>query len=139
MIVYAVLLFILGYFLYATIAALLGSLVSRLEDVQQMMTPLTLLVMIGFFISMYGLGNPESPFITATSYVPFFTPMILFVRISLLSIPAWEIALGFGVLVAAILLFGIIGARIYKGGVLMYGKSNSLKDMRKALELSKDN
>ncbi|HEY9577111.1 MAG TPA: ABC transporter permease [Pseudobacillus sp.] len=139
MIVYAVLLFILGYFLYATIAALLGSLVSRLEDVQQMMTPLTLLVMIGFFISMYGLSNPESPFITATSYVPFFTPMILFVRISLLSIPAWEIALGFGVLVAAILLFGIIGARIYKGGVLMYGKSNSLKDMRKALELSKDN
>ncbi|OCA87410.1 ABC transporter permease [Pseudobacillus wudalianchiensis] len=139
MIVYAVLLFILGYFLYATIAALLGSLVSRLEDVQQMMTPLTLLVMVGFFISMYGLSNPESPFITATSYVPFFTPMILFVRISLLSIPVWEVVLGFGVLVAAILLFGVIGARIYKGGVLMYGKSNSLKDMKKALELSKDN
>lgn len=139
MITYAVLLFILGYFLYATIAALLGSLVSRLEDVQQMMTPLTLLVMVGFFISMYGLGNPESPFITGASYVPFFTPMILFVRISLLSIPLWEIALGFGVLVAAILIFGIIGARIYKGGVLMYGKSNSLKDMKKAIELSKGN
>ncbi|GLY11246.1 ABC transporter permease [Pseudobacillus badius] len=139
MIIYAILLFILGYFLYATIAALLGSLVSRLEDVQQMMTPLTLLVMAGFFISMYGLGNPESPFITVTSYVPFFTPMILFVRISLLSIPPWEIALGFGVLIAAIIVFGIIGARIYKGGVLMYGKSNSLKDMKKAFELSKDN
>ncbi|RJS61668.1 ABC transporter permease [Bacillus sp. PK3_68] len=139
MIMYAVLLFILGYFLYATIAALLGSLVSRLEDVQQMMTPLTLLIMVGFFISMYGLSNPESPLITVTSYVPFFTPMILFVRISLLSIPVWEVALGFGILIAAILVFGVIGARIYKGGVLMYGKSNSLKDMKKAIELSRDN
>ncbi|MFK2825868.1 ABC transporter permease [Bacillus sp. B190/17] len=139
MIMYAVLLFILGYFLYATIAALLGSLVSRLEDVQQMMMPLTFLVMIGFFISMYGLSNPESPFITVTSYIPFFTPMIMFVRIGLLTIPLWEVVLGLGILVAAILIFGVIGARIYKGGVLMYGKSNSLKDMKKALALSKDN
>ncbi|KAB7704943.1 ABC transporter permease [Bacillus aerolatus] len=139
MMVYAVVLFILGYFLYATIAALLGSLVSRLEDVQQMMMPLTFLVMIGFFISMYGLSNPESTFITVTSYIPFFTPMIMFVRIGLLSIPLWEVALGFGILLAAIFVFGVIGARIYKGGVLMYGKSNSLKDMKKALEMSKDN
>ncbi|WP_100330520.1 ABC transporter permease [Bacillus xiapuensis] len=139
MIVYAVVFFVLGYFLYATIAALLGSLVSRLEDVQQMMLPLTILVMIGFFISMYGLGNPESSVITFTSYVPFFTPMIMFVRIGLLSIPVWEVAAGIGILIMSIALFGLFGARVYQGGVLMYGKSNSLKDIKKAIQLSKQN
>ncbi|KKB36809.1 putative ABC transporter, permease protein (putative) [Bacillus thermotolerans] len=138
MMIYAVIFFVLGYFLYATVAALLGSLVSRLEDVQQMMTPLTLLVMAGFFISMYGLVQPESTFITVTSYIPFFTPMTMFVRIGMLNIPLWEILLGVGVLLVSIFLLGSIGARIYKGGVLMYGKSNSLKDMKKALDLSKN-
>lgn len=137
MIGYAVLFFVLGYFLYATIAALLGSLVSRLEDVQQLMLPLTMLVMAGFFISMFGLNNPESPLITFTSYVPFFTPMIMFVRIGMLDIHTWEIALSVGVLIVSLLLLGWLGARIYKGGVLMYGKSNSLKDIKKAMELSK--
>ncbi|KKB41807.1 ABC transporter permease [Bacillus thermotolerans] len=138
MMIYAVIFFVLGYFLYATVAALLGSLVSRLEDVQQMMTPLTLLVMAGFFISMYGLVQPESTFITVTSYIPFFTPMTMFVRIGMLNIPLWEVLLGVGVLLVSIFLLGSIGARIYKGGVLMYGKSNSLKDMKKALDLSKN-
>ncbi|MBM7647620.1 ABC-2 type transport system permease protein [Bacillus ectoiniformans] len=138
MIVYAVIFFILGYFLYATIAALLGSLVSRLEDVQQMMMPLTFLVMIGFFISMFGLGNPESSVITFTSYVPFFTPMIMFVRIGMLDISIIEISLGIAILAASIIGFALIGARVYKGGVLMYGKSNSLKDIKKALQLSKN-
>ncbi|MGM7636248.1 ABC transporter permease [Bacillus sp. Hm123] len=137
LLIYAIVFFILGYFLYATIAALLGSLVSRLEDVQQMMMPLTFAVMIGFFLSMYGLGNPESSFITITSYIPFFTPMIMFVRVGMLNIPMWEVATGIGVLLVSIILLAIIGARIYRGGVLIYGKSSSLKDIKKAIQLSK--
>ncbi|HJV17814.1 MAG TPA: ABC transporter permease [Bacillales bacterium] len=135
---YAVLFFILGYFLYATLAAFLGSLVSRIEDVQQMITPMTLLVVAGFMIAMFGLSKPDSSFITITSYIPFFTPMIMFLRVGMLSIPVWEIGVGVGVLIATIIILAIFGARVYKGGVLMYGKSNSYKDIKKALQLTKN-
>ncbi|MDQ6596358.1 ABC transporter permease [Bacillus salipaludis] len=137
-ITYAVIFFILGYFLYATLAAFLGSLVSRIEDVQQMITPMTLLVVGGFMISMFGLGKPDSTFITATSYIPFFTPMIMFLRVGMLNIPAWESLIGIGLLIATIIILAIFGARVYKGGVLMYGKSNSYKDIKKALQLTKN-
>lgn len=137
-IIYAVVFFILGYFLYATLAAFLGSLVSRIEDVQQMITPMTLLVVAGFMIAMFGLGKPDTPFITITSYFPFFTPMIMFLRVGMLSIPAWETMLGIVILVATIIVLAIFGARVYRGGVLMYGKSSSFKDIKKALQLTKN-
>jgi ABC-2 type transport system permease protein len=136
-ILYAVIFFILGYFLYATLAAFLGSLVSRIEDVQQMITPMTLLVVAGFMIAMFGLGKPDAPFITVTSYIPFFTPMIMFLRVGMLTIPVWEALLGIAVLVATITILAIFGARVYRGGVLMYGQSNSFKDIKKALQLTK--
>jgi ABC-2 type transport system permease protein len=136
-IVYGVIFFLLGYFLYATLAAFLGSLVSRIEDVQQMITPMTMLVVAGFMIAMFGLGNPEASFIRITSFIPFFTPMIMFLRVGMLTIPVWEIVLGIVLLVGTIVLLGIFGARVYRGGVLMYGKSNSFKDIKKALHLGK--
>lgn len=137
-IVYAVVFFLLGYFLYATLAAFLGSLVSRIEDVQQMITPMTLLVVAGFMIAMFGLGQPETPFITITSYIPFFTPMLMFMRVGMLTLPAWEPVIGVAILLVSIILLAIFGARVYKGGVLMYGKSNSFKDIKKALQLTKN-
>lgn len=137
-IVYAVIFFILGYFLYATLAAFLGSLVSRIEDVQQMITPMTLLVVAGFMIAMFGLGKPDASFITVTSYIPFFTPMIMFLRVGMLTIPVWEALTGIAILVATIAFLAIFGARVYRGGVLMYGQSNSFKDIKKALQLTKN-
>lgn len=137
-IVYAVVFFILGYFLYATLAALLGSLMSRIEDVQQMITPMTLLVVAGFMIAMFGLGSPDSPVITITSYIPFFTPMIMFLRVGMLNIPAWQSLLGILLLLGTIVILALFGAQVYKGGVLMYGKSNSYKDIKKALQLTKN-
>lgn len=136
-IVYAVVFFILGYFLYATMAAFLGSLVSRIEDVQQMITPMTMLVVAGFMIAMFGLGKPDSSVITVTSFIPFFTPMIMFLRAGMLTIPIWETLTGIGILIVTIGVLAFFGARIYKGGVLMYGKSNSFKDIKKALLLTK--
>ncbi|MEZ2716610.1 hypothetical protein C2I17_06080 [Niallia circulans] len=136
-IIYAAIFFILGYFLYATLAALLGSLVSRIEDVQQMITPMTLLIVAGFMIAMFGLSAPDTTFVTITSYIPFFTPMLMFMRVGMLNLPVWEPILGIVVLVATIMILAIFGARVYKGGVLMYGKSNSYKDIKKALQLTK--
>ncbi|MCA1056484.1 ABC transporter permease [Rossellomorea aquimaris] len=137
-VLFAVVFFLLGYFLYATLAALLGSLVSRIEDVQQMIMPMTFLIMIGFFISMFGLGNPESDVITITSYIPFFTPMVMFLRVGMLNLPLYEPVIGMVILLITIILLGIFGARVYRGGVLLYGKSNSYKDIKKAIDLTQN-
>src|SRR5699024_5106127 len=137
LIIHAILLFFLGYILYATLAAMLGSLVSRVEEVNQLIMPMTFLLLIGFYIALFGMGFPDSAFVVITSYIPFFTPMVMFLRIGMLHIPIWEIAISYGILIGSIILLAAIGARIYKGGVLMYGKSSSFKDIKKAIALSK--
>lgn len=135
--VYAIVFFLLGYLLYATLAAMLGSIISRVEDVQQMLMPMIFLVMAAFMIAAYGLQAPESSIVVVSSYIPFFSPMIMFMRVGMLDIPFWEVALSIGILVITIILFAAIGARVYKGGVLMYGQSSSFKDLKKAITLSK--
>ncbi|HLR53878.1 MAG TPA: ABC transporter permease [Pseudogracilibacillus sp.] len=135
--VYAIIFFILGYFLYATISAMLGSLVSRVEDVQQLILPIVFLVMIAFFIAMFGLSQPDATFITVTSFIPFFSPMIMFLRVGMIDVPIWQVGVSMAILIGTIYLFAVLGARIYRGGVLMYGGSRSLKDIKNALVLSK--
>ncbi|MGG3643563.1 ABC transporter permease [Bacillus gobiensis] len=137
-VIYAIVFFLLGYFLYATLAAFLGCIVSRIEDVQQTVAPMTFLVIAGFMIAIFGLSTPDAPFITITSFIPFFAPMIMFLRVGMLNVPFWEVALCIGILLATIAALAVIGARVYKGGVLIYGKSSPLKDIRRALRLSKE-
>ncbi|WP_432360696.1 ABC transporter permease [Sporosarcina sp. UB5] len=136
--VYAAVFFILGYFLYATLAALLGSLVSRTEDVQQMIMPMSMLIVAAFIISASGLGNPELGYVTYASYFPFFTPLVMFLRVGMLDLPMWEPLLGIGIMLLTIIILGWFGARVYRGGVLMYGPSRSLKDIKKAIQLGKE-
>ncbi|MBB4826544.1 ABC-2 type transport system permease protein [Sporosarcina luteola] len=136
--VYAVVFFLLGYFLYATLAALLGSLVSRTEDVQQMILPMSLLIVAAFLIAMAGLGNPELGFLKYASYFPFFTPLVMFLRVGMLNLPLWEPLVSIGIMIVTIFLLGWFGARVYRGGVLMYGPSRSLKDIKKAVQLGKE-
>src|SRR5699024_8680541 len=107
------------------------------EEVNQLIIPMTCLLLIGFYIAMFGMGFPDSTIVTITSYIPFFTPMVMFLRIVMLNVPVWEMVLFFGILVASIIVLGAIGARIYKGGVLMYGKTSSFKDIKKAIALSR--
>jgi ABC-2 type transport system permease protein len=135
--IYAIVFFLLGYFLYATMAAMLGSLVSRTEDVQQMMMPVILLIVAAFMIAMFGLSTPSSQLVTISSFIPFFSPMTMFLRVGMVDVGMWEIALSIGILVLSIAILAILAARIYRGGVLMYGTSTSLKDFKKALLLSK--
>jgi ABC-2 type transport system permease protein len=131
---YFLLYFVLGFFMYATLLAGVGSLVSRTEDLGQAITPVTILSLIGFYISVYGLSDPNSMFISAMSYVPFFTPMLMFLRIGMVGVPFWEIALSFVILIASILLFGYLAAKMYRVGVLMYGKRPSWKELWKAMK-----
>ncbi|MCF3942022.1 ABC transporter permease [Oceanobacillus alkalisoli] len=137
LVIYAIIFFLLGYTLYATLAAMLGSLVSRSEDVGQLLMPMIILIVIAFLVAMYGLGAPESRIVTISSFIPFFTPMVMILRIGMLNLPLWEIGLSIAILIVSIIILGLIGARVYKGGVLMYGRTGSLKDFTKAIRLSK--
>ncbi len=130
---YGILFAILGYFLYATLAAFLGSLVSRVEDLQQTIGPMTWLVVIGFMLAMFGLGKPDLSFITIMSFIPFFSPLLMFLRVGMLDVPLWEIILSIVLLLASIGALAVFGAKVYKGGVLLYSKSSSFKDIKKAL------
>ncbi|MFD1029865.1 ABC transporter permease [Metaplanococcus flavidus] len=131
----AILFFLLGYFLYAVLAALLGSLVSRTEDVQQLMLPMMFLIIISSFIAFSGIGMPEASYVTISSYIPFFAPLVMFLRVGMLDIPLWEPLLSIAIMLATIGVLGWFGARVYRGGVLMYGSSQSLKDIGKAIHL----
>lgn len=137
LIIYGVVFFLLGYLLYATLAAMFGSLVDRSEDANQAVTPLILLLVVAFIIAMSGLAAPQTSLVTITSFIPFFSPMVMLLRIGMLDVPVWEVALSIGLLIGTIILFALIGARIYKGGVLMYGGSSLFKDIKKAMTLSK--
>ena len=137
LIIYAIIFFLLGYMLYATLAAMLGSLVSRSEDVGQLIMPMIILIVIAFLVAIFGLRAPESTIVTISSFIPFFTPMVMILRIGMLSLPIWEIGLSIVILIISIIILGLIGARVYKGGVLMYGRTGSLKDFTKAIRLSK--
>ncbi|MBB6281721.1 ABC transporter permease [Geobacillus subterraneus] len=134
---YALIFFMLGYLLYAVLFAVLGSLVSRVEDVQPAITPVMMVVVAAFMIAVFGLNTPESAFVIGASFIPFFTPMLMFLRIGLVSVPMWEVALSFVLLAATIVLLIYIGAKVYRGGVLMYGRMNIFKDMKQAVQLTK--
>ncbi|HEX6923718.1 MAG TPA: ABC transporter permease [Bacillales bacterium] len=137
MVIYAVVFFILGYFLYATLFAMLGSLVDRVEEANQMLMPVTMMIIIAFFIAATGLGNPSSTLITVTSFIPFFAPLTMFLRVGMIAVPWWQVAISIALLVATILLFIGVGSRVYRGGVLMYGKSTSWRNLKEAFALSK--
>ncbi len=131
-ILYGVLFYILGNLFYATFAAMLGSLVSRIEDLQQTTGILNLILVAAFLISIFGLTNPDTVVIKVLSYIPFFTPMVMFLRIGMTDPYMIEIIISIGIMIISIIISSIFAARVYKGGILLYGKGASLKDVRKA-------
>ncbi|TNJ65897.1 ABC transporter permease [Paenibacillus hemerocallicola] len=134
---YFVIFYLLGYFIYATIFAAVGSLVSRTEEVGQAIMPVTFLIIAGFMIAMFGLQNPNAPFVVAMSFVPFFSPLIMFLRIGMSDPALWEIWLSIGITAVTMFALGWLAAKIYRVGVLMYGKRPSFAELRKAMKAFK--
>ncbi|PZD95052.1 ABC transporter permease [Paenibacillus sambharensis] len=137
LLVYAVIFYFAGYFLYATLFAAVGSIVSRTEDLGQAVMPITFLSLAGFYIAIFGMTTPNATFIEVSSFIPFFSPFIMFLRIGLSDPALWEVLLSIGILFGSIFLFGWLSARIYRTGVLMYGKRPSFKELRKAMKAYK--
>jgi len=134
MIIFAVLFYLIGFFLYAMLFAAVGSIVSRTEDLGQAVMPITILTLAGFYIAIFGLTQPDSTLITVCSFIPFFSPFIMFLRIGLANPAWWEIGLSVAILAVSVLLLGWLSAKIYRAGVLMYGKRPSVKDLIKAMK-----
>jgi ABC-2 type transport system permease protein len=137
LIVYAVFFFLAGFFLFATLFAAVGSIVSRTEDLGQAVLPITMLTLVGFYVAMFGLTHPDHILIKVCQYIPFFSPFLLFLRIGLTEPAWWEIALSVAILIASILGIGWLSAKIYRVGVLMYGKKPSVKEIAKAMRAYK--
>lgn len=137
LLVFGLIFYILGYFLYAMLYAAIGSIVSRTEDLGQAVMPITMLSLVAFYIAIFSLSAPNSMLMKVSSYIPFISPTTILVRIGLGDITVWEILLSLAILIVAILIFGWLAAKIYRTGVLMYGKRPTFKELRKAMKAYK--
>lgn len=131
---YFIIFYLIGYFTYGTLSAAIGSMVSRTEELNQAITPIMVLIIIAFFIAFSGTQDPNTTLVTITSYVPFLAPLIMFVRIGMSDPAVWEIWLSIGIQIVAIWGLSWLSAKIYRTGVLMYGKRPSLKELWKAMK-----
>lgn len=134
---YGLVFYILGYFLYAVLFAAVGSIVSRTEELGQAIMPITVLSLAAFYIGIFNIAASDTIFVKVAGYIPFFSPTVMLLRIGLERASLLEIWLSLGILVASILLFGWLAAKIYRTGVLMYGKRPSFKELRKAMKAYK--
>ena len=126
---------ILGYLFYLFIYGAIGALVSRTEDVGTSSTPLTLIFVAAFMISMIGLTSPDMFALKVASFIPFTSFMAMFVRVSMGDVSTIQVGISLLILVVSTVITGVFGAKIYRLGTLMYG--NPIK-ITKAIKLLKD-
>lgn len=134
---YAILFFILGFFIYAFMYGALGSLATRPEDLNTLIMPVTFIFIAAFGIVVSAItgGNLDSPLMIACSYIPLTSPMAMFARIAMSTVPAYQIIISVAILLVSEFIIGYLSAVIYKTGVLMYGNTPKLKDIFKILKV----
>ena len=123
-----VLFFLLGYMLYASLFAAIGSAVENEGDSSQLQLPLTVPLLIGFFIAIYAFKAPDSALVFWGSMIPFTSPIVMLARLPF-GVPAWEIIVSIVVLAATVVFCAWASAKIYKVGILMFGKKSTWKDL----------
>ena len=125
--------FVLGYLLYASLFAAIGSAVENEADTQQLQMPVTIPLLLAFFIAFYAFKAPDSQVVFWGSIIPFTSPIVMLARIPF-GVPFWELALSVGLLLLTFVAMAYISAKIYKVGILMYGKKTTFKDLYKWLK-----
>ena len=125
--------FILGYLLYATLYAAIGSLVDNNTDSQQFTLPVTVPLMVAILSSFYIVNNPDSSLSVWLSMIPFTSPISMMVRIPF-GVPIWQIVVSVILLSGTFVLMTWVAAKIYRTGILMYGKKLSYKEIFKWLK-----
>lgn len=125
--------FILGYLLYASMYAAIGSAVENEADTQQLQLPVTIPLMLAFFIVFFAFKNPESAVVWWGSMIPFTSPIVMLARIPY-GVPTWEIVVSVALLFATFVIMAWASAKIYKAGILMFGKKSTWGDLWKWLK-----
>ena len=124
--------FLTGYLLYASLFAAIGSAVDNETETQQFMLPVTIPIILGLIVAMGTMQNPESSLSFWFSIIPLTSPIVMMARIPF-DVPAWEIALSMGLMLITLAGAVWMAAKIYRTGILMYGKKTSWKEIWKWL------
>ncbi len=132
MIIAFIIYFVLGYLLYASFFAAIGSAVENEADTNQLQMPITIPLLLAFFIALYAFNAPDSPIVWWGSMIPFTSPIVMLARIPF-GVPMWELVLSVVLLIGTFIACGWASAKIYKIGILMFGKKTTFKDLWKWL------
>ncbi len=133
--VYMMVFFVLGFFVYAFLYAAIGSTVSKLEDINTSVLPITFLFIIAFMIVVFAMagGNVDTTLMKICSYIPFISPMAMFTRICMSTVAWYEIAISIAVLIGSTVGIGFLSAKIYRVGVLLYGNKPKIGSILKEI------
>ena len=126
--------FIFGYLLYASLFAAIGSAVENEGDSSQLQLPVTIPLMLGFFVALYAFKAPDSQLVFWFSMIPFTSPIVMLARIPF-GVATWELVLSIALLIGTFVACAWASAKIYKVGILMYGKKSTFKDLWKWLRM----
>jgi ABC-2 type transport system permease protein len=127
--------FITGYLLYASVFAAIGSAVDNETETQQFMMPVTIPILLGLFVAMGTMQNPESSISFWFSMIPLTSPIVMMARIPF-GVPYWQLAISMLLMIITFMAFVWMAAKVYRTGILMYGKKSSWKEMWKWLRYS---
>ncbi len=126
--------FLLGYFLYSTMYAGLGAMVNSDQEAQQMQWPAMLPIVLSIFLAGPVMQQPDSQIAVWLSLVPFFAPILMFIRVMAGQPPAWQLVLCLALMLVTIYGLLVLSSRIYRVGILMYGKRPTLAELRRWLK-----
>lgn len=132
---YMLVFFLLGFLIYAFLYGAIASTVSKLEDINTAVQPVTYLFLFGFMVVMFSMssGEVDNLLMLVCSYIPFTSPMAMFTRIAMSTVPWYEIALSIAILLGSTIGIGFLAAKIYRLGVLMYGNAPKLGNIIKSI------
>ena len=132
---YMLIFFILGFLIYAFMYGAVGSTASKLEDINTSVMPITMLFVVAFVVVMTSMssGNIDNTLMTVCSYIPFTSPMAMFTRICMSTVPMYEILISIAILIGSTVGIGFIAAKIYRAGVLLYGTSPKIGSIIKMI------
>lgn len=132
---YMLIFFVLGFLIYAFLYGAIGSTASKLEDINTSVMPITMLFVIAFIVVVYSFsaGTVDTLLMKVCSFVPFTSPMAMFTRIAMSTVPVYEIVISVAVLAASVIGVGYVSAKIYRVGVLLYGTTPKLGAIIKAV------
>lgn len=135
LLVYMLVFFVLGFLIYAFMFGAVGSTASKLEDINTSVMPITILFIIAFMVVMFSMssGNVDNTLMVVCSYIPFTSPMSMFTRIAMSTVPWYEIAISIAILIGSTVGVGVLSAKIYRVGVLMYGTTPKISNIIKAV------